>query len=195
MVGRGARIDTAAFVASTLNVPDSAFLSGGSLRFSGTSTASIQNLGTINATMGDAVLVGQRIDNQGTIRAPLGTVGLAAGTQVVLSQGGTAPKVAALAAGSSVSIVNTGLVQAGAVEVAACCLAIRDNIIPPTINYEFPDPDCDVDFVPNFARHRRVDVVASNSLGFGGRNTALIIERYRNGHASEPKREQGTVVA
>ena len=70
----------------------------------------------------------------------------------------------------------------GAVEMGACCLAIRDNIIPPTINYEFPDPDCDLDYVPNIARHRRVDIAASNSLGFGGRNTALIIERYRNGH-------------
>ncbi len=70
----------------------------------------------------------------------------------------------------------------GAVEMGACCLAIRDNVIPPTINYEFPDPDCDLDYVPNTARHRRVDIAASNSLGFGGRNTALIIERYRNGH-------------
>ena len=65
----------------------------------------------------------------------------------------------------------------GSVELAACCLAIRDNIIPPTINYEFPDPDCDLDFVPNVARHRRVNVAVSNSLGFGGRNTSLVIER------------------
>jgi len=70
----------------------------------------------------------------------------------------------------------------GAVELAACCLTIRDNVIPPTINYEFVDPECDLDYVPNTARHRRVDVAASNSLGFGGRNTSLIIQRYRNGH-------------
>jgi 3-oxoacyl-[acyl-carrier-protein] synthase II len=69
----------------------------------------------------------------------------------------------------------------GAVELGACCLAIRDNVIPPTINYEFPDPDCDLDFVPNVARHRRVDIAVSNSLGFGGRNTTLVVERYRNG--------------
>src|SRR5208283_813519 len=61
----------------------------------------------------------------------------------------------------------------GAVEMGACCLALRDNIIPPTINYEFPDPECDLDFVPNEARRRRLDVVLSNSLGFGGRNTSL----------------------
>ncbi len=71
----------------------------------------------------------------------------------------------------------------GSVELAACCLAMRDNIIPPTINYEFPDPECDLDCVPNVARHRRVDIAVSNSLGFGGRNTALVVERYRNGHA------------
>jgi len=70
----------------------------------------------------------------------------------------------------------------GAVEVGACCLAIRDNVIPATINYEFPDPECDLDYVPNEARHRRVDIAVSNSLGFGGRNTTLVLERYRNGH-------------
>jgi 3-oxoacyl-[acyl-carrier-protein] synthase II len=70
----------------------------------------------------------------------------------------------------------------GSVELGACCLAIRDNVIPATINYEFPDPECDLDFVPNVARHRRVDIAMSNSLGFGGRNTALVVERYRNGH-------------
>lgn len=74
----------------------------------------------------------------------------------------------------------------GSVELAACCLAIRDNVIPPTINYEFPDPECDLDCVPNTARHRRVNVAVSNSLGFGGRNTSLVVERYRNGQASEP---------
>ncbi len=74
----------------------------------------------------------------------------------------------------------------GSVELAACCLAMRDNIIPPTNNYEFPDPECDLDCVPNVARHRRVNVAVSNSLGFGGRNTTLVVERYRNGHLSEP---------
>ncbi|MGA2602608.1 MAG: beta-ketoacyl-ACP synthase II [Verrucomicrobiia bacterium] len=72
----------------------------------------------------------------------------------------------------------------GAVELGACCLAIRDNVIPPTINYEFPDPECDLDFVPNVARHRRVDIAVSNSLGFGGRNTTLVVERYRNGQTN-----------
>ena len=65
----------------------------------------------------------------------------------------------------------------GATEIAACCLAIRDNLLPPTINYEFPDPDCDLDYVPNVARRRRVDIAASNSFSFGGRNTAIVLRR------------------
>ena len=70
----------------------------------------------------------------------------------------------------------------GTSEVAACCLAIRDNVLPPTINYEYPDPDCDLDYIPNQARRRPVDIAVSNSFSFGGRNTALVLRRYRNGH-------------
>ena len=71
----------------------------------------------------------------------------------------------------------------GASEVAACCLAIRD--LPPTINYEVQDPDCDLDYVPNTARRRRVDIAASNSFSFGGRNTAIVLRRYSgNGNGS-----------
>lgn len=65
----------------------------------------------------------------------------------------------------------------GASEVAVCCLAIRDNAIPPTINYEYPDPGCDLDYVPNKARHRRIDIAVKNSFGFGGRNTAIVVRR------------------
>ncbi|HVP12665.1 MAG TPA: beta-ketoacyl-ACP synthase II [Phycisphaerae bacterium] len=68
----------------------------------------------------------------------------------------------------------------GSIEVAACCLAIRDNVLPPTINYEYPDPECDLDYVPNVARHRRVDIAASNSFSFGGRNTAVVIRRHQD---------------
>jgi 3-oxoacyl-[acyl-carrier-protein] synthase II len=74
----------------------------------------------------------------------------------------------------------------GSAELLACCLAIRDNILPPTINYDYPDPDCDLDCVPNQARRRRVDIAASNSFSFGGRNTAVVLRRYRNGHVAAP---------
>lgn len=68
----------------------------------------------------------------------------------------------------------------GAVEFIACCCTIRDNIIAPTTNYETPDPDCDLDYVPNQARTVRVDVALSNSLGFGGHNATLIVQRFKS---------------
>jgi 3-oxoacyl-[acyl-carrier-protein] synthase II len=74
----------------------------------------------------------------------------------------------------------------GTSEIAACCLAIRDSILPPTINYEFPDPACDLDYVPNKARRRRVDVAVSNSFSFGGRNTAVVLQRYTNSNGKVP---------
>ncbi|NQT00012.1 MAG: beta-ketoacyl-ACP synthase II, partial [Candidatus Omnitrophica bacterium] len=71
---------------------------------------------------------------------------------------------------STKSMTGHLLGAAGAVEFVACCLAINNNIVPPTINYETPDPDCDLDYVPNQARELKVDLTLSNSLGFGGHN-------------------------
>lgn len=67
---------------------------------------------------------------------------------------------------------------AGAVEAVVCALAIRDNRIPPTINYEIPDPSCDLDYVPNQSRAADVRVVMSNAFGFGGHNATIIMQRY-----------------
>ncbi|MFC1577237.1 beta-ketoacyl-ACP synthase II [Candidatus Omnitrophota bacterium] len=66
---------------------------------------------------------------------------------------------------------------AGGVEAIVCALTIKENIIPPTINYETPDPECDLDYVPNEPRQAKVDVTMSNSLGFGGHNATLIFRR------------------
>ena len=58
-------------------------------------------------------------------------------------------------------------------------LTLRDQIIPPTINHEFPDPECDLDYVPNKARQAEVDVALSNSFGLGGQNSCLALRRYK----------------
>jgi 3-oxoacyl-(acyl-carrier-protein) synthase len=67
---------------------------------------------------------------------------------------------------------------AGAMELIFCVKAIQEGIIPPTINQEVPDPDCDLDYVPNEARRADVRVALSNSMGFGGHNAMLIVRRF-----------------
>jgi 3-oxoacyl-[acyl-carrier-protein] synthase II len=67
---------------------------------------------------------------------------------------------------------------AGGVEAVFCVLAIRDQVAPPTINYENADPDCDLDYVPNTARKMRIDVTLSNSFGFGGTNGTLVFRKF-----------------
>jgi 3-oxoacyl-[acyl-carrier-protein] synthase II len=80
---------------------------------------------------------------------------------------------------STKSMTGHQLGAAGGVEFVVCCLSIKDGVIPPTINYEYPDPDCDLDYVPNKARKAKVEVCLSNSLGFGGHNATLIVKRFK----------------
>lgn len=81
---------------------------------------------------------------------------------------------------STKSMIGHLLGAAGAVEAIFTLLAMRDNICPPTINYETPDPDCDLDYVPNSARSRIIDVGLSNSFGFGGTNSTLAFKRFKD---------------
>jgi beta-ketoacyl-acyl-carrier-protein synthase II len=83
-----------------------------------------------------------------------------------------------LAISSTKSMTGHLLGAAGGIEFNICVLAVKNGILPPTINYQDPDPDCDLDYVPNQARQAKVDVAMSNSLGFGGHNVALLIKRY-----------------
>ena len=83
-----------------------------------------------------------------------------------------------LAVSSTKSMTGHLLGAAGAVEIVAAALTVRDGIIPPTINYEDPDPDCDLDYVPNQSRKAAVKMVLSNSFGFGGQNGTLIIRKF-----------------
>jgi 3-oxoacyl-[acyl-carrier-protein] synthase II len=97
-------------------------------------------------------------------------------TQAIKSVFG--PHAKKLVVSSTKSMTGHLLGAAGAVETAVCALAIRDNIVPPTINYETPDPDCDLDYVPNKAREMQVNACVNNSLGFGGHNATLIVKRH-----------------
>ncbi|MCF6278488.1 MAG: beta-ACP synthase, partial [Anaerolineales bacterium] len=66
----------------------------------------------------------------------------------------------------------------GALETICCVQAIRDNIVPPTIHYQTPDPECDLDYIPNEARDAKVNVAISNAFGFGGHNAVVTIRAY-----------------
>lgn len=69
---------------------------------------------------------------------------------------------------------------AGAVEAITCLMAIERGVLPPTMNYETPDPNCDLDYIPNAARKSKVRNCLSNSFGFGGQNISLIFSAYKS---------------
>jgi len=79
---------------------------------------------------------------------------------------------------STKSMMGHLIAAAGATELIICLLAIRDNVVPPTINYETPDPECDLDYIANVAREHPCDVALTNSFGFGGQNIALLASRF-----------------
>jgi len=82
-----------------------------------------------------------------------------------------------LAVSSTKSMMGHTFGAAGAIEAMMCVLAIHEGVIPPTINYDHPDPECDLDYVPNEAREARIDVALSNAMGLGGHNGCVLLGR------------------
>ena len=91
-----------------------------------------------------------------------------------------------LAVSSTKSMTGHLLGGAGGLEAGISVLALRDQILPPTINYEHPDPACDLDYVPNHARKADVEYALSNSFGFGGTNAALLFKRWHSRTSCRP---------
>jgi 3-oxoacyl-[acyl-carrier-protein] synthase II len=83
-----------------------------------------------------------------------------------------------VAVSSIKSMLGHAMGAASALEAAACCLAVKNDIVPPTINYETPDPDCDIDCVPNIARKQTVNIALNNSFAFGGNNACVVFKKF-----------------
>jgi filamentous hemagglutinin family protein len=143
LIGAGARIDCASFVASTLDVANDQFMKGGDLNFAGHSTAAIQNLGAINAIDGNVFLIARQVENSGTMRAPNGTVGLAAGQEVMLMTDGDQrlsvkvsnlkPQASSPESPSS-SRDGVGIQNAGVIEAAQAELKASGNLYALAVN-------------------------------------------------------------
>ena len=88
------------------------------------------------------------------------------------------PRAKSVSISSTKSMTGHLLGGAGAIETAACALSIRDGVVPPTINLENPDDECDLDFTANVAKEHKVHVALNNSFGFGGHNATLVVQEF-----------------
>jgi 3-oxoacyl-[acyl-carrier-protein] synthase II len=97
-------------------------------------------------------------------------------TQAIKTVFGSHAKMVAIS--STKGATGHMLGAAGAVEMTVCVLAIKHGVVPPTINLQVPDPECDLDYVPNTARELKVNVIINNSFGFGGHNASIAAKKF-----------------
>jgi len=128
------------------------------------------------AALADAEIDPSEVDylNAHGTSTPVGDIG-----ETVAIKRAFGDSASKLAVSSTKSCTGHLLGAAGAVEAIFSVLAIRDNVLPPTINLDNPDPECDLDYVPNNARESTVNTAVSNSFGFGGTNGSLVFRRYQ----------------
>jgi len=133
---------------------------------------------SMQAALDDAAIESSVIDyiNAHGTSTPANDATETAAIKIVFGEDGAR----AVAISSTKSMTGHLLGGAGAAESIICLLAIRDGIVPPTINYETPDPDCDLDYVPNEARHVEVSTAMTNSFGFGGHNVTLVYSAHES---------------
>lgn len=134
---------------------------------------------------GAIAAIRQAVDDSGVPRDAIGYVN-AHGTSTKVNDAAESKAIKAvfgeraydIPVSSNKSMMGHLIAAAGVVELIISVMSIRRGILPPTINYETPDPECDLDYIPNTAREKRVDHVLSNSFGFGGQNVSLIVSRW-----------------
>ncbi|MBI4247171.1 MAG: beta-ketoacyl-[acyl-carrier-protein] synthase family protein [Candidatus Rokubacteria bacterium] len=126
----------------------------------------------IRAALADAGLVPEDVDyvNAHGTSTPMNDR-----VETVALRGVFGPHAGRLLVSSTKSMIGHTISAAGAIELATTVLAVRDQVAPPTINYQVPDPDCDLDYVPNLPRAARIRAAISNSFGFGGHNDCLLV--------------------
>jgi len=138
--------------------------------------------------MGAAVCMQQAIDDAGLDVSDIGHIN-AHGTSTPLGDA-SETRVIKIALGeekarktpisSTKGATGHCLGASGAIEAITSIFAVQRDVVPPTINYEYPDPDCDLDYIPNESREWKTDVALSNNFGFGGHNACLVIKKFRD---------------
>lgn len=134
-------------------------------------------IGCMRQAIADAKL---NVDEIGYVNAHGTSTSVNDRTETLACKGVFGDLAKSIPVSSTKSMMGHLIAAAGVTEMIVCMLAIRDGVLPPTINQETPDPDCDLDYIPNVARPSKIKVALNNSFGFGGQNVTLAVGQLRN---------------